>query len=438
MRKVKGFEEASRLLTRRSSWESIATPPHLAARLRESFGRELSLQQAVEHIIDEVRSRGDRALLDLTARLDGVELDSVEVGGQEIAAAYDRVDEELVAALNLAARRIRDFHMACEVKPGTQSVNSRLARLIRPLERAGLYAPGGTAAYPSTVLMMAVPAGVAGVEQTMLASPPAKDGAVPAPTLVAADIAGITRTFKIGGAQAIAAMALGTESVPRVDKVCGPGNIFVTLAKKALYGSVAIDGLEGPSEIVVVADAQADPSYCAADLLAQAEHDPLAAVALITDSAGLLEQVDAELEIQLSRLERRAVARDAVEAGVLALVDSVAEAVELANLFAPEHLSLMLVDAASWVPQIRNAGCIFVGKDSPVAIGDYVAGPSHVLPTGGSARFASPLGVEDFLKVSNIISLDEAGLRELGPTATTLARAEGLDAHARTIEIRLR
>jgi histidinol dehydrogenase len=286
--------------------------------------------------------------------------------------------------------------------------------------------------------MMAIPAKVAGVEEIIMVSPPAKDGRIPASTLVAADIAKVSRIFKLGGAQAIAALAFGTESIPRVDKICGPGNIFVTLAKKMVYGTVDIDGLEGPSEIVIVADEKANPAFCAADLLAQAEHDPLASVILITTSADLADQVDKEIEIQLGKLKRRSTARAVIDRGMLVLVDDMAQAVELVNLFAPEHLSIMASDASALVPKIHNAGCIFVGKNSPVVLGDYVAGPSHVLPTGGSARFGSPLGVADFLKVSNIIALDKPAMRELSQAAVVIAKAEGLDAHAQAIERRTR
>jgi len=391
----------------------------------------------VDHIIGEVRGKGDKALLDYTKKLDGVRLDSLEVDRKEVVAAYDSIDKELVSALEFAAKRIQDFHLACGHKAGLIPIDKHLKRQVLPLQRVGLYVPGGTAAYPSTVLMMAIPAKVAGVGEIVMVSPPAKDGRIPAPTLVAADIARVDRVFKLGGAQAIAALAFGTESIPKVDKICGPGNIFVTLAKKMVYGTVDLDGLEGPSEIVIVADEKADPSLCAADLLAQAEHDPLASVILITTSAELADQVDREIEIQLGKLKRRSTAGTAIDAGMLVLVDDLAQAVKLVNIFAPEHLSIMVSDASALVPKIRNAGCIFIGENSPVVLGDYVAGPSHVLPTGGSARFSSPLGVMDFLKVSNIIALDEPAMRELSQAAMVIAKAEGLDAHAQAVALRV-
>jgi len=437
MKRVRGFDKARQLLTRENLWESFTTPPGLGAQIKKVFGEELSVQEVVDRIIGDVRGKGDKALFDYTEKLDGVRLDSLKVDRQEVVAAYDTIDKKLVSALEFAAKRIRDFHLACGHKAGLIPIVKHLRQQILPLQRVGLYVPGGTAAYPSTVLMMAIPAKVAGVGEIIMVSPPAKDGRIPASTLVAADIAKVDRIFKIGGAQAIAALAFGTESIPRVDKICGPGNIFVTLAKKMVYGTVDIDGLEGPSEVVIIADDKADPTLCAADLLAQAEHDPLASVILITNSADLADRVGKEIEVQLGKLKRRSTAGTAIDAGMLVLVDDMAQAVELVNLFAPEHLSLMASDASTLIPKIHNAGCIFIGENSPVVLGDYVAGPSHVLPTGGSARFSSPLGVADFLKVSNIIALDKSAMRELSQAAMVIAKAEGLDAHAQAVEKRL-
>jgi histidinol dehydrogenase len=438
MKRVQGFNKAKRLLARKNFWESFPTSPRLAAQIKKSFGEELSVPEVVERIIGEVRDKGDKALLDYTEKLDGVRLDSLEVDRREVTAANDAIDKKLVSALEFAARRIRDFHVACGHKAGLIPITKHLSQQVRPLGRVGLYAPGGTAAYPSTVLMMAIPARVAGVEEIIMVSPPGKGGQIPAPTLAAANIAKVNRIFKLGGAQAVAALAYGTESVPRVDKICGPGNIFVTLAKKMVYGTVDIDGLEGPSEIVIVADDKANPAFCAADLLAQAEHDPLASVVLITTSADLAERVDKEIELQLGELKRRSTIKTAIDDGMFVLVDNMSQAVELVNIFAPEHLSLMTSGASALIPKIRNAGCIFVGQHSPVVLGDYVAGPSHVLPTGGSARFSSPLGIADFLKVSNIVALDKSAMRELSQPAVDIAKAEGLDAHARAIEKRTR
>jgi histidinol dehydrogenase len=438
VKRVKGFNKAKQLLTRKNFWESFPTSSRLAAQIKKVFDEELSVHEVVERIISEVRDKGDNALLAYTEKLDGVRLDSLEVDRRESTAAYDAIDKKLSSALEFAARRIRDFHVACEHKAGLIPVTKHLSQQVRPLGRVGLYAPGGTAAYPSSVLMMAIPARVAGVEEIIMVSPPGKDGRIPAPTLAAADIAKVNRIFKLGGAQAIAALAYGTESIPKVDKICGPGNIFVTLAKKMVYGTVDIDGLEGPSEIVIVADDKANPVFCAADLLAQAEHDPLASVILITTSADLADKVDKEIELQLGELKRRSTIKTAINDGMIVLVDNMSQAVELVNLFAPEHLSIMTSSDSALIPKIRNAGCIFVGQHSPVVLGDYVAGPSHVLPTGGSARFSSPLGIADFLKVSNIVALDESAMRELSQPAVEIAKAEGLDAHAQAIERRTR
>jgi len=438
MKRVRGFNKASQLLTRRDFWESFTAPARLAAQIKQVFCEELSVQEVVERIIGEVRSKGDKALFDYTEKLNGVRLDSLQVDRREVVAAYNIIDKKLVSSLEFAAGRIHDFHIACGHKTGILPIDKQLSQQVLPLQKVGLYVPGGPAAYPSTVLMTAIPAKVAGVEEITMVSPPGRDGRIPAPTLVAADIAKINRIFKLGGAQAIAALAFGTESIPRVDKICGPGNIFVTLAKKMVYGTVGLDGLEGPSEIVILADEKADPALCAADLLAQAEHDPLASIILITTSADLVDQVDKEIKIQLRKLKRRSTARTAIDAGMLVLVADITQAVNLVNLFAPEHLSIMTSDASTLVPKIRNAGCIFIGENSPVILGDYVAGPSHVLPTGGSARFGSPLGVADFLKVTNIIALDEPAMRELSQAAVVIAEAEGLDAHAQAVERRLK
>ena len=411
--------------------------PQMVAQIKQVFGKELSPQQVVNFIIGEVRAKGDKALFDYAEKLDGVKLDFLEVSRQEVAAAYDKVGRELISALGLAAERIRNFHVACGHKVGVIPIDKHLGQQIRPLDRVGLYVPGGTASYPSTVLMTAIPAKVAGVKEIIMASPPGRDGAIPASTLVAAGIAEVNRIFKVGGAQAIAALAFGTESIPRVDKICGPGNIFVTLAKKMVYGIVGVDGLEGPSEIVIIADETGGPAICAADLLAQAEHDSLASVILITTSSELANHVDKEIETQLGKLKRSSIARKAVDRGMVVIVNDIDEAIELANFYAPEHLSLMVANAASLISRIHNAGCIFVGEDSPVVLGDYVAGPSHVLPTQSSARFSSPLGVADFLKVSNVVALDRATMQELSQSAMTIARAEGLDAHAQAVALRV-
>jgi len=424
VKRIKGFDQAKQVLDRREPLQSLDIA--------------LEQQKVVADIIGKVRSKGDKALFRYAKELEDAQLDSLEVSQQEISTAYDNADKKLISALELAAERIREFHLACLPKTGVISIDPCLGRQVRPLNKVGIYTPGGTACYPSTVLMTAIPAKVAGVEQVIMASPPRPNGAIPAATLVAANIAQVNRIFKIGGAQAIAALAFGTESVPRVDKICGPGNIFVMLAKMVVYGEVGVDGLQGPSEIVIVADDTADASLCAAELLAQAEHDPLAKVFLITTFPELADKVDEEISLRLDKLKRSFIVAEVLDSGMIVLVDDIDQAVELVNLYAPEHLSLMVSDASSLIPRIYNAGAIFAGDNSSVVFGDYVAGPSHVLPTGGSARFSSPLGVEDFLKVTNIISLDDSTARELSQPAITIAEAEGFNAHAQAVSLRVK
>jgi histidinol dehydrogenase len=420
MKIVEGFLKARPLLTR-------GVPAYEAAS-----------EAAVKNILADVRANGDKALISYTRKLDGVELKSLEVTKKEIADARKQVNKDLTAALKLAAGRIERFHRLCKARLEPGFLIGGLGCLIRPLNRVGIYVPGGTAVYPSTVLMTAIPARVAGVKEIFVVTPPQKNGTVPAPTLLAADIASVDRIFKIGGAQAIAALAYGTWSVPRVDKICGPGNIFVVTAKRMAYGAVGIESLPGPSEIIIVADDTADVSFCAADLIAQAEHDPLASAILITTSKKLAAAVDREIEKQLAGLKRKSVAAKAFKSGgLIAVVKTPEEAIELVNLYAPEHVSLMLRDAGSYAARIENAGCIFIGGGSPVALGDYVAGPSHVLPTSGSARFSSPLGIQDFLKITNVIGLEESEINELGKAAITMAESEGLKGHAQAIRLRL-
>ncbi len=401
-------------------------------------GLDGKIEAAVRRIIEDVRKDGDRALFAYTERFDGARLKSLEVSPGEMAAARKSVDAELFKALKFAAGRIERFHKTCLRRYGKGFLKDGLGQQVLPLDRVGVYVPGGTAAYPSTVLMTALPARVAGVREIIMATPCGRDGRVPANTLAAAAIAGVDRIFKIGGAQAVAALAFGTESVPRVDKVCGPGNIYVMTAKKLVYGAVDIDALQGPSEVVVIADSSADPAFCAADLIAQSEHDAMASSILITTSETLADKVQSELKKQLASLPRSAVARQALdERGIIVIARRLSQAVDLANLYAPEHLSLMVDRAQDHVISIRNAGCICAGQYSPVVLGDYVAGPSHALPTGGSARFSSPLAVQDFLKINSIIALDDNAMRKLGPAAALLADNEGLTGHASAIRLRL-
>jgi len=316
-------------------------------------------------------------------------------------------------------------------------VDSEMGQRCLPLQRVGLYVPGGRYSYPSSVLMSAVPARVAGVQEVIVATPAGPRGTVPAATLAACAIARVDRVFALGGAQAIAALAYGTASVPRVDKICGPGNIFVTIAKRMVFGSVAIDSLAGPSEVMVIADSSASPGLCAADMLAQAEHDPDAKVALVTTSQQLADEVEQEIVRQLGTLERREQIQRALDDAVVAVVGSIDDALELCNEFGPEHLELLVTNPDGVLDGVRNAGCICLGGLSPVVMGDYVDGPSHVLPTGGAARFASVLGVHDFVKYSSVACLGGDTMAHLGPAAVKIARAEGLEAHARAVERRL-
>ncbi len=423
MRIIEGFESAKSVLSRQAP--------------KEGFGGD-DREQIVRQIINDVRDRGDAALFDYTEKFDGAKLTKLEVDKELLTRAYWQVGSALVSALKLAAERIRSFHTAQKANIKSRVAKSGLSQLMRPLERVGAYVPGGTASYPSTVLMTVVPARVAGVKEVILVTPPRSNGVVPPLTLVAADIAGVDRIFSVGGAQAIAALAFGTESIPRVDKICGPGNIFVVLAKKLVYGVVGIDGLQGPSEVLIIADETTNPEYCAADLLAQAEHDPLASAILLTTSRRLAEEVSRQVEQQLAKLPRRNIATESLESrGMIAVVSSIDEAIELANLYAPEHLCLMVDRADSYIERLTNAGCIVAGKKATVVLGDYVAGPSHVLPTGGTARFSSPLSVIDFMKLTNVITVSDESLKELGRAAQALASAEGLEAHARAVEKRL-
>ena len=385
-----------------------------------------------------MRNQDDAALFDYTLKIDGIKLSSLEISSQQIASAYQEVDPELLSALKLAAGRVRSFHSVQKEGIFNDVTQSGSGQLIRPLQRIGVYVPGGTASYPSTVMMTVIPARVAGVDEIILVTPPNSNGAVSSAILVAADIAGVDRIFSVGGAQAIAALAFGTRSIPKVDKICGPGNIFVVLAKKMVYGAVGIDGLQGPSEVLIIADETANPVCSAADLLAQAEHDPLASAILVTTSRRLADEVNRQVEQQLEDLPRRAIAVESLDnSGQIIVINSVDEAIELANLYAPEHLCLMIDRASSYIDKVSNAGCIFIGQNSTVVLGDYVAGPSHVLPTGGTARFNSPLNITDFIKFINLVDIDEADLNQLGQAAAIIARSEGFEAHASAVEKRL-
>jgi histidinol dehydrogenase len=405
-------------------------------------GRRLDLSQfateraAVAEICARVAAGGDAALREYGKRFDGWAPgagESFQVPHGELAAASGRLAAADRAALEFAAKRIRDFHSQ-QVQRGPIGLPG-LELLTRPVRRAGLYAPGGRAAYPSTVLMTAIPARVAGVREVVLATPPSADGTVPSAILAAAHIAGVDAVYRIGGAQAIAAFAYGTASIPRVDLVAGPGNIYVTLAKREVFGSVGVDGIAGPTEVMVIADAKARPDFVAADLAAQLEHDPLAWALLVTDSASLADRVQEELEDLLLGLDRAEIIRAAT--CCLIVAGDLDQAMDIANDFAPEHLLIVSEDAARLAKEVENAGAVFVGAYATVPLGDYVAGPNHTLPTSGAARFASPLGVHTFMKRTSVLTLGRGDLEMLREACVRLAAMEGLGAHAHAVEVRL-
>jgi histidinol dehydrogenase len=397
------------------------------------------VDEAVSAIIAEVRERGDEALFDFTEKFDGVKLSSLAVSGEEIEQARAAVEPEFLRILERAARNIRRFHER-QVR-NSFILNDEdgivMGQKVIPLDRAGLYVPGGTAAYPSTVLMDAIPAKIAGVREVVMTTPPGKDGRVNPAILAAASAAGVDRIYKIGGAQAIAALAYGTESVPRVDKIVGPGNAYVAEAKRQVFGQVAIDMIAGPSEILVLADGKSDPVVLAADLLSQAEHDKNASAVLVTDSAELALAVRDELERQIPLLERAVIARASIDSnGKIIVAEDLAEAVGIANEIAPEHLELMVDNPFDWLDKIRHAGSVFMGRNCPEALGDYLAGPNHTLPTGGTAKFSSPLSVDDFVKKTQYTYYTEKALAGAAEDVAYFARKEGLTGHARSALVR--
>jgi len=411
--------------------------------LRRLFDDEPDFEEAVRRIIDQVRTGGDPAVRQIAKAIDGAAPGSLLVSDAEFAEARNEVSAELVAALQHAADRVRRYHEMQLAHAAKSFSSGGLGQLVRPLARVGLYVPGTAAVYPSTVLHTAIPAQVAGVPEVVIASPavPSADGSakVNALKLVAAEIAGVDTVYKVGGAQAIAALAFGTQSITAVDKIFGPGNRFVTAAKRRLYGVVGIDAIYGPTETLIIADDTANPELVAADLLAQAEHDNLAAPILISTSETLAHAVVEQLTGQTADLPRREIALTAVRnRGGLAYVPDLDEALAIANEYAPEHLALVVDDADQRIGDVRNAGGLFVGEASPEALGDYVAGPSHVMPTGGSARFASALNVGEFMKITTVVQVTDDLLDEVSADAELIAHAEQLDAHARSLERRRR
>ena len=437
LKTIKGIDNAEKVLDRTDPLDMSALPDAVVARTREAFGPDVTPEQSVVNMLRDVRVDGDAAVRRYAKLLDGVDLDDFRVAPGEMKRARDSVSKALRKALETAAQRVTDFHQAVLPRSWVD-LEKGLGEMVRPLKRVGLYAPGGTAAYPSTVLMTAIPARVAGVNQVILATPRRGEEPLNAAVLVAAEIAGVDAVYQVGGVPAIGAMAYGTETIPRVDKICGPGNIFVAYAKRLVQGQVDIDGVFGPTETIVIADESANPEFCAADLIAQAEHDPLATAILITDSPSLVNQVELELDLQLDRQERQDIARQSLDArGRVVLVDDIDQAIELGNRLAPEHLCLMVRDPWAWAGKVENAGGVFLGQFSPEVMGDYVAGPSHVMPTGGTARFSSALSVHQFLRTMPVVGLSRDDFRALGPSAVDIAHAEGLSAHAGAIQVRL-
>jgi histidinol dehydrogenase len=407
----------------------------------EEAGREV--ERVVLDIIADIRQRGDAALLDYTRRFDRLESDSVaalEVSEAEFNEAFARVADADIAALKLAVERVARFHekQKQETWLSTDEPDILLGQKVTPLERVGIYVPGGKASYPSSVIMNAVPAKVAGVPEVVMVAPtPA--GEINPHVLVAARLSGVDRVFRIGGAQAVAALAYGTATVPKVDKITGPGNIYVATAKKLVFGQVGIDMIAGPSEILVINDGSGNPGHIAADLLSQAEHDELASAILITTDRGFGERVALEVERQLKELTREGIARKSWDAfGAVIVAGSLAEAIDFSNRIAPEHLELAVEEPFAIMAQIRNAGAMFLGHFTPEAAGDYLAGPNHTLPTGGTARFFSPLSVDDFVKKTSIVYFSEGGLNRLGPDIVRIARLEGLEAHGKSVSVRLK
>lgn len=428
-------------LLKKPAFDQVVLGEGAKAHIAKVFGSELTAVQVVEKIVNDVRVHGDEAVFRYTSAIDGVSLaaDTIEVTAEEFATARGQVDEQVLGAIRQAIANVKSFHI--EQLPKTwltyREHGSMLGQSCIPLERVGIYVPGGTAAYPSSVIMNAVPATVAGVKEIIMVVPPAKDGSVNPYVLTAAREAGVTRIFKVGGAQAVAALAFGTKLIPQVDKITGPGNIFVTLAKKAVYGHCGIDMLAGPSEILIVADDAADPSYIAADMLSQAEHDVLSSSILVTDSKELAKLVVTEIDKQLAQLPRKEIAQAALERnGLIIIVEDIMEAMKLANRSAPEHLEILTQQPFALLPYVRNAGAVFLGPYSPEPLGDYLAGPNHILPTGGTARFYSVLNVETFMKKTSIIAYTKEALTVVSSQVIALAESEGLTAHANAIRVR--
>lgn len=436
-------QTARQTILKRTPPDEFPVSARVMDNIEKLFGERLTAEAAVTRILKDVRTRGDAALQDWTKRLDSLDLKPAPVSAALIQSTLDSISPAQRDALEKATARVEAFHKKQPLTSWfTNELGGTVGQIIRPIQRVGLYVPGGTAPLPSTVLMSAIPAKVAGVKEIVVITPPNREFAnaeVPInPIILAAcAVAGVDEVYAIGGAQAIAALAYGTETIRPVDKIFGPGNLFVTLAKRQVYGVVGIDGLAGPTETVVIADDSANPSWVAADLLAQAEHDLLASAILLTPSQTLIQKVQAEVATQIEQRSRADIIVASLEnRGGAVLTRDLAEAVDLANEYAPEHLALSVTEPWRWVEKVNNAGGVFMGEHSFEVLGDYLAGPSHVMPTGGSARFASPLNVWDFVKIVSLVALDDKIAQAVGPIAATLAQSEGLDAHANAALLR--
>ena len=436
MRTVIGFEAAKKLLLENRGLNLSDTASSISKSSEKIFGRKMSALEYVETIINEVRVRGDAGLKGITKKIEGRDITQFYLDKDEAEKAYGRIDESLKSALESTADRVKSFHSKVMDSAWTDESEGYGLRAV-PVTSAAAYVPGGTAKYPSTVLMTAIPAKVSGVQDIAITCPMPNNHSNYASVLAAAYIANVDQVYCVGGAQAIAALAYGTESVSKVDFICGPGNIFVTLAKKLVYGDVGIDGLYGPTETVVIADDHANPTLCAADLIAQAEHDPLARAILITTDPIMAEAIQNEIELRVSRIDRADIAKASIKnQGVICVVSDLDEAFTLSNAFAPEHVSLAIENPKTFIPRITNAGMVFIGELSHEVLGDYGAGPSHVMPTAGTARFNSGLGTHSFLKVMPVVSIDSNKSYEIGNAASLIAREEGLTGHAEAAEIR--
>ncbi len=398
------------------------------------------VENTVKAILAEVKANGDKALKFYTEKFDGVVPESFAVTDEEIANAINEIDKNYIKVLKTSAANIAEFHKN-QLKTGfkIERENYIIGQKVTPVKCAGIYVPGGTAAYPSTVLMNAIPAKIAGVEQIIMVSPPQKDGKIKKEVLAAAKIAGVDKVFKIGGAQAIAALAYGTESVPKADVIAGPGNIYVAMAKKLIYGTVGIDMVAGPSEILIIADNSATPEHVAADMLSQAEHDKMASAILLTDSESLAEQTSKALERRVKELPRREIAEKSLQDNCKIIIcESIDKALNLSNEYAPEHLELALDKPFDYLDKVKNAGSVFLGHNTPEAVGDYYAGSNHTLPTGGTAAFSSPLGVDDFVKTTQYVYYTESKLQDAANDIITFANSEGLTAHAESVAVRMK